>query len=77
MMRNDYCRTMHELSVGSDASAACGRRSELSEWPRSTRDEGFSKPRTFVGYRNRITRRLDTAKMHNVPIPSGVGQERI
>ena len=41
-------------SRGSDPSAAGGRYSEVSEWPRSTRDAGFSKPRTFVGYRNRI-----------------------
>ena len=27
--------------------------SDLSEWQRSTRDEGALSPRTFVGYRNR------------------------
>ena len=36
-------------SVGSDGSAACGGRSDLSEWPRSIADEGFSKPRKISG----------------------------
>ena len=27
--------------------------SDLSEWQRSARDEGFLKPRTFAGHRNR------------------------
>ena len=35
--------------AGSDASAASGRASELSEWQRSTADEGFSKPRKMSG----------------------------
>ena len=44
------------VELGSDASAAGGGSSELSAWQRSARDEGFSKPRTFAGHRNRKTR---------------------
>ena len=39
--------------MGSEPTAAGGGRKEASEWPRSARDEGFSKPRTFAGHRNR------------------------
>jgi hypothetical protein len=35
--------------MGSDASAACGRRSEQSEWQRSIADDGFFKPRKISG----------------------------
>ena len=34
---------------GSEGSAACGGRSDLSEWPRSTDEEGFSKPTKMSG----------------------------
>ena len=34
---------------GSDGSAASGGRSDLSEWPRSIADDGFSKPRKISG----------------------------
>ena len=33
---------------GSDGSAASGGKSDLSEWPRSARDEGAPSPRTFA-----------------------------
>ena len=36
-------------ALGSDGSAACGGMSDLSEWQRSTDDEGFSKPRKMSG----------------------------
>ena len=39
--------------TGSEASAAGGRRSELSEWQRSIKIEGKRKPEDFIGYRNR------------------------
>ena len=44
--------------MGSDGSAAGGGRSDLSEWPRSARDEGALSPRTFAGYRNRAIYRF-------------------
>ena len=34
---------------GSDGSAAGGRESDLSEWPRSADEEGFSKPTKLPG----------------------------
>ena len=42
------------IFTGSDGSAASGGRSDLSEWPRSTGDEGAPAPRISVGNRNRI-----------------------
>ena len=51
---------------GSDASAAGGGTSELSEWQRSIADEGFSKPRkisgTATGHGHSRKRILRTAK---------------
>ncbi len=44
-------------SKGNEGSAASGRRSDLSEWQRSARDDG-EKPRTFAGNRNRILRTI-------------------
>ena len=41
------------IFTGSDGSAASGGRSDLSEWPRSTGDEGALSPRISVGHRNR------------------------
>ena len=35
--------------LGSDGSAAGGRRSDLSEWQRSTDDDGISMPRRMSG----------------------------
>ena len=57
MMRNDYCRTMHELSAGSDPTAAGGGVREGSEWQRSARREPASTGEATAGYRNRMTRR--------------------
>ena len=53
---NIYCTTvclvLLAAVVGSDLSAACGGRSEGSEWPRSVSDAGVrAKERT--GHRNR------------------------
>ena len=53
--------------MGSDASAACGRRSELSEWPGSTADAGGS-PRKMSGYPNR----RNVPELHTVNTPAGV-----
>ena len=41
------------FGLGSDGSAASGGRSDLSEWQRSTGDEGAPSPRISVGHRNR------------------------
>ena len=38
-----------EEPVGSDASAACGRCSELSEWQRSADEEGALSPTKMPG----------------------------
>ena len=37
------------FELGSDGSAASGGRSDLSEWQRSTAEEGFSKPTKMSG----------------------------
>ena len=47
------------VELGSDGSAACGGRSDLSEWPRSTDEEGFSKPTKMSGTATGIVRRVD------------------
>ena len=49
---------------GSDATAACGRLREQSEWPWSARDEGVM-PRTLAGYHNRKsgTKTVQTTKV--------------
>ncbi len=39
--------------MGSDGSAAGGRKSDLSEWPRSADEEGAPSPTKMPGYRNR------------------------
>ena len=49
----EYC-TMERYRAGSDASAAGGRVSELSEWQRSIADEGFLKAEEDIGHRNRM-----------------------
>jgi len=38
-----------QVLSGSDGSAACGGKSDLSEWQRSTDKEGFSKPTKMSG----------------------------
>ena len=39
----------NDTERGSDGSAACGGRSDLSEWQRSTVDAGISMPRRMLG----------------------------
>ena len=47
--KNTRYRTMKRYRAGSDGSAAGGRRSDLSEWQRSTDDDGISMPRRMSG----------------------------
>ena len=47
--------------MGSDGSAAGGRGSDQSEWPRSAENEPAASGEVFAGYRNRtpgLSRRL-------------------
>ena len=46
------------VELGSDASAAGGGTSELSEWPRSARHEPALPGEVNAGHRNRKTRMI-------------------
>ncbi len=46
-------------ATGERASAACGGRSDLSEWQRSTDEEGLSKPTKMSGTATGIVGRVE------------------
>ena len=49
-------RPVRRLVVGSEPSAASGRESEVSEWPRSKFPASAVRQRRNFGYRNRVIR---------------------
>ena len=63
-------------SRASDGSAACGGKSDLSEWQRSAMDDGALPPRTFAGHRNRDPPSIVGAYELNFCVRDGCAPER-
>ena len=61
-------RTMKRYRAGSDASTAGGRISELSEWQRSTSNEGISMPRRMSGTATGKGSNDNHKSMHELPV---------
>ena len=60
-------KPVRTLAVGSEPSAASGRRSEVSEWPRSKFQVSAVRQRRNFGHRNRDIR----SPVPSAPLPKG------